>query len=89
MSILAWVILGLLAGFISSKLMSGSGEGVVLDTVLGVVGAVVGGLMFNLLGAAGVTGFNVWSLIVATVGAMVLIALKRAFMGRGSRLASR
>jgi uncharacterized membrane protein YeaQ/YmgE (transglycosylase-associated protein family) len=89
MSILAWIVLGLVAGFISSKLMNGSGDGIVFDTLLGVVGAVVGGLMFNLLGAAGVTGFNVWSLVVATVGAMALIALKRAFVGRNSRLAPR
>ena len=88
MSILAWVVLGLVSGFLSSKLMSGSGEGIVLDTVLGVVGAVVGGIMFSVVGSTGITGLNVWSLLVATVGAMTLIALKRAFTGR-SRLTSR
>jgi uncharacterized membrane protein YeaQ/YmgE (transglycosylase-associated protein family) len=66
MSIIAWIVLGLIAGFLGSKIVNKSGEGALLDIVLGIVGAVVGGFVFNAFGAAGVTGFNIYSLIVAT-----------------------
>ena len=75
MSILAWIILGLLAGFIGSKIVNRTGEGVALDIVLGVVGALVGGFLFNEFGAAGVTGLNLYSLLVAVVGAIVVLFL--------------
>ncbi len=75
MSILAWIILGLVAGFIGSKLVNKSGEGLVVDIILGVVGAVVGGFLFNMFGASGVTGLNVSSLIVAVIGAVVVLVL--------------
>ena len=78
MSILAWIVLGLLAGFIGSKLVNKTGEGVVLDIVLGVVGAVVGGYLFNIMGAAGVTGVNIYSLFVAVVGAVVVLVAYHA-----------
>jgi uncharacterized membrane protein YeaQ/YmgE (transglycosylase-associated protein family) len=78
MSILAWIVLGLLAGFIGSKLVNKSGEGAVLDIVLGVVGAVVGGYLFNMMGAAGVTGVNIYSLFVAVVGAVVVLVAYHA-----------
>jgi len=74
MSILAWIVLGLLAGFIGSKLVNKTGEGVVLDIVLGIVGAVVGGFLFNLFGVSGVTGLNIYSLCVAVLGAVLLLA---------------
>jgi uncharacterized membrane protein YeaQ/YmgE (transglycosylase-associated protein family) len=83
MSILAWIILGLISGFIASKVVNKTGEGVVLDVILGVVGAVVGGFLFNTLGSAGVTGFNIWSMFVAFVGAVVVLVIKHAIMGRG------
>ena len=70
MSIIAWIVLGLIAGFIGSKLVNKSGEGLVLDIILGVVGAVVGGFIFNMFGGAGVTGLNIYSLIVAVIGAV-------------------
>jgi len=73
MSILAWIVLGLVAGFIGSKLVNKTGEGVVLDIVLGIVGAVVGGFLFNRFGASGVTGLNIYSLLVAVVGAVLLL----------------
>ena len=73
MSILAWIVLGLLAGFIGSKLVNKTGEGVVLDIALGIVGAVVGGFLFNRFGASGVTGLNIYSLLVAVVGAVLLL----------------
>jgi len=82
MSILAWIVLGLIAGFIASKLVSGSGEGLVLDIVLGVVGAVVGGFVFNQFGAAGVTGFNIYSMVVAVVGAVLVLVIYHAVAGR-------
>lgn len=75
MSILAWIVLGLIAGFIGSKVVNRSGEGVILDIVLGVVGAVVGGFLFNQFGAAGVTGLNLYSLVVAVIGAIVVLVL--------------
>jgi uncharacterized membrane protein YeaQ/YmgE (transglycosylase-associated protein family) len=73
MSILAWLVLGLVAGFIGSKIVNRTGEGLVLDIVLGIVGALVGGYLFSMFGAAGVTGFNVYSLFVAVVGAVLLL----------------
>ena len=82
MSILAWIVLGLIAGFIGSKLVNKTGEGLVLDIVLGVVGAVVGGFIFNLLGAGGVTGLNLYSLVVAVIGAVVVLVLYRMVVRR-------
>jgi uncharacterized membrane protein YeaQ/YmgE (transglycosylase-associated protein family) len=82
MSFLAWIVLGLLAGFIGSKIVNKQGEGVLLDIVLGIVGAVVGGWLFNTFGASGVTGLNLYSLFVAVIGAVVLLiayhAVRRA-----------
>jgi uncharacterized membrane protein YeaQ/YmgE (transglycosylase-associated protein family) len=83
MSILGWLILGLIAGFIGSKLVNHTGQGAIIDVVLGVVGAFVGGFLFHLFGATGVTGLNLWSLLVATLGAVVLLVAKHAlFDGR-------
>jgi uncharacterized membrane protein YeaQ/YmgE (transglycosylase-associated protein family) len=73
MGILAWIVLGLVAGFVGSKIVNKSGEGFVLDIVLGVVGAVVGGWVFSIFGASGVTGLNLYSLLVAVVGAIVVL----------------
>ena len=73
MTLLVWVVLGLVSGFIASKIINKSGEGLVLDIVLGIVGAVVGGWLFNAFGMAGVSGLNLYSLFVAVVGAMVLL----------------
>ncbi|HSQ64389.1 MAG TPA: GlsB/YeaQ/YmgE family stress response membrane protein [Polyangiaceae bacterium] len=87
MSILYWIILGLAAGFIASKIVNKTGEGVVLDIVLGVVGAVVGGFLFNLIGQVGVSGFNLWSLFVAVVGAVLLLGAYHLITGRHPRAA--
>ncbi len=65
MSIISWIILGVVAGFLGSKIVNKSGQGIVLDIVLGIVGAVVGGLIFSAFGAAGVTGLNLYSLLVS------------------------
>jgi uncharacterized membrane protein YeaQ/YmgE (transglycosylase-associated protein family) len=82
MSILAWIVLGLLAGFVGSKLVNKTGEGVVLDILLGIVGAVVGGFLFNLFGAPGVTGLNIYSLFVAVLGAVLLLVAYHAIRRR-------
>ena len=78
MSFLAWIILGLVAGFIGSKLVNKTGEGAVLDIILGIVGAVVGGWLFNQFGASGVTGLNLYSLLVAVAGAVVVLLVYHA-----------
>jgi uncharacterized membrane protein YeaQ/YmgE (transglycosylase-associated protein family) len=78
MGILAWIILGILAGFIGSKIVNKTGEGLLLDLVLGIVGAVVGGWLFNTFGHVGVTGLNLYSLLVAVVGAVVVLVLWHA-----------
>jgi uncharacterized membrane protein YeaQ/YmgE (transglycosylase-associated protein family) len=83
MSIIGWIILGLIAGFIASKIVNKQGEGVILDIVLGIVGAIVGGTIFTWLGAAGVTGLNLWSMLVAIVGAIVILVLYHAVFGHG------
>jgi uncharacterized membrane protein YeaQ/YmgE (transglycosylase-associated protein family) len=86
MSILAWIVLGVIAGFIASKLVNKSGSGLLLDLVLGVVGAVVGGFLFNQFGAAGVSGLNLYSLLVAVVGAAVVLVIYHAVTGRRGAL---
>ena len=83
MSIFAWIVLGLISGFLASKVVNKSGEGVVLDVILGVVGAVVGGFLFTTFGATGMTGLNIWSMFVAFIGAVVVLVVKHAVMGRG------
>ncbi|WP_158813857.1 GlsB/YeaQ/YmgE family stress response membrane protein [Methylocapsa sp. S129] len=82
MGIISWIILGLIAGFIGSKIVNKSGSGMLLDIVLGVVGAVVGGELFNLAGIGGVTGFNLWSLLVAVVGAIIVLLIYRMIVSR-------
>lgn len=82
MSILAWIVLGLIAGFIGSKIVNKSGSGILMDVLLGVVGAVVGGWLFNTFGAAGVTGFNIYSMVVAVVGAVVVLVIYHMLTGR-------
>jgi len=83
MSILGWIILGGIAGFIASMLIDKSGKGLLLDIVLGIVGAMVGGYLFTLFGAAPVTGFNLYSMFVAVVGAAIVLAIYHAIAGRG------
>jgi uncharacterized membrane protein YeaQ/YmgE (transglycosylase-associated protein family) len=82
MSILAWLVLGLISGFIASKIVNKSGEGVLLDIVLGIVGAIVGGWIFNTLGQAGVTGLNIYSMFVAVLGAVIVLVLYHAVFRR-------
>jgi len=82
MSFLAWIVLGLLAGFIGSKLVNKRGEGILLDILLGIVGAIVGGFLFNALGARGVSGLNLYSLFVAVVGSVLFLVIYHAMFRR-------
>jgi len=82
MSIIGWIVLGLIAGFVGSKVVNKTGEGFFLDIVLGIVGAIVGGFLFTAVGATGVTGFNLYSMFVAIVGAIVVLVLYHAIFGR-------
>ena len=84
MSFIAWIVLGLVAGFIASKLVNKTGEGMLMDIVLGIVGAVVGGWLFHTFGMPGVTGLNVYSLVVAVVGAAVFLIIYHALTRRSA-----
>jgi uncharacterized membrane protein YeaQ/YmgE (transglycosylase-associated protein family) len=78
MGVISWLVLGLIAGFLGSKIVNKSGEGLFLDIILGIIGAFVGGFLFSLVGAQGVSGVNIWSLVVATVGAIVVLVVYHA-----------
>ncbi len=86
MSLFAWLLLGLLAGFIASHLVNHRGEGMVLDILLGIVGAIIGGWVFRYFGHAGVTQMNLYSLVVAVIGSVLLLfvyhAIRRGVVGR-------
>ncbi|MBV9581062.1 MAG: GlsB/YeaQ/YmgE family stress response membrane protein [Chloroflexi bacterium] len=87
MSIIAWIVLGLLAGWLAGVIMRGGGYGLIGDLVLGVVGAIIGGWITGaVLGSDMVNGFNIQSLIVAIIGAIVLIAISRLFTGSRARV---
>jgi uncharacterized membrane protein YeaQ/YmgE (transglycosylase-associated protein family) len=74
-SIIGWIILGLLSGFIASKIVNKTGVGFFLDLVLGIVGAIVGGVIFSALGASGITGLNLYSMVVAVIGAVIVLVI--------------
>jgi len=78
MSIIAWLVVGLIAGWIGSLIVNRSGEGLFRDILLGIVGGIVGGWLFSAMGSAGVTGFNVWSLFVAVIGSVIVLMLYHA-----------
>ena len=82
MGIISWIILGLIAGFIGSKIINKQGQGFWLNIALGIVGAVVGGFLFDLIGATGVTGLNIYSMIVAIIGSIVVLLIYNALTGR-------
>jgi len=82
MSIIGWIVLGLIAGFIGSKIVNKSGQGFLLDIALGIVGAVVGGFLFSAFGATGVTGLNLYSMFVAIVGSIVVLWVYHAVVAR-------
>jgi uncharacterized membrane protein YeaQ/YmgE (transglycosylase-associated protein family) len=82
MGIISWIILGLIAGFIGSKIVDKQGQGFWLNIALGIVGALVGGFIFDLIGSTGVTGLNIWSMIVAIIGSVVVLWIYNAVAGR-------
>jgi uncharacterized membrane protein YeaQ/YmgE (transglycosylase-associated protein family) len=83
MSIIGWIVLGLIAGFIASKIVEGSGQGFFLNMALGIVGAVVGGFLYSLvLGGEGVTGVNIGSIVVSIIGAIIVLWVYNAVAGR-------
>ena len=84
MGILSWLILGLIAGWIGSKIVNRTGEGFFLDIVLGIVGALVGGFLFSLVGAEGVSGLNLYSMVVAVIGSIVVLVIYHTIFGRST-----
>ncbi len=86
MSIIGWILLGLISGYIGSRVVNARGEGCLLNIALGLVGAMVGGFIFTSIGGTGVTGFNIWSMFVAVIGAIVVLYVYHAVTGnRGLR----
>ena len=82
MGIISWIILGLIAGFVGSKIVESEGQGFWLNIAIGIVGALVGGFLFDLLGASGVTGLNFYSMIVAILGSIVVLLIYNTLTGR-------
>ena len=80
MGIIAWIVLGALAGWIASMIAGTNAQmGLFANIVVGIIGAFVGGFVFNLLGGAGVTGLNLWSLLVAVIGSVLLLGILKLF----------
>ena len=82
MSIIAWLVVGLIAGWIGSMIVNRRGDGLVMDIVLGVIGAIVGGFLFQTFGRIGVTGINLYSIGVAVIGAVVVLLIYHAIIRR-------
>jgi uncharacterized membrane protein YeaQ/YmgE (transglycosylase-associated protein family) len=84
MSLLGWIFFGLVTGFVASKIVSREGQGCILNVVLGIVGACVGGFIFTSIGGMGITGFNLYSMFVSIVGAIVVLLIFHLVTGRRS-----
>ena len=82
MTVLGWIVFGLITGFVASRIVNQRGQGCILNVVLGVVGAFIGGLIFTSIGGSGITGFNVYSMFVAIIGAIVVLITYHAITGR-------
>jgi uncharacterized membrane protein YeaQ/YmgE (transglycosylase-associated protein family) len=82
--VIAWILVGLIGGYLASRVVNKTGEGMLRDIVLGIVGGIIGGFIFRALGGHGVTGFNLWSILVAFVGGIVVLLLYHAVAGRRS-----
>ena len=81
-SLIGWILFGLITGFVAFKVVNRQGEGCILNVVLGIVGACIGGFIFSSIGGEGITGFNLYSMFVAIIGAIVLLLLFHALTGR-------
>jgi uncharacterized membrane protein YeaQ/YmgE (transglycosylase-associated protein family) len=84
-AIIVWIIIGGLAGWLASVLVRGGGMGILMDVIVGIIGAFIGGLIVQLFGGTGFTGLNIWSFIVALIGAVVLLLIVRMFTGSRGR----
>ncbi len=83
MSIIGWIILGLIAGWVASKIVGGSGQGFFIDLALGILGALVGGFLYSeTFGGPGITGVNIGSIIVAIIGSIIILFIYHAVTGR-------
>jgi uncharacterized membrane protein YeaQ/YmgE (transglycosylase-associated protein family) len=80
--VIAWILIGLVAGYLASRVVNKTGEGTMRDIILGIVGGIVGGILFRALGHPGITGFNIWSIFVAFLGAVVVLVLYHRLSGR-------
>lgn len=79
MGLISWIIVGAVAGWLAGLIMKGSGSGFLMNVVIGIVGALIGGFVMSLFGSVGVTGFNLWSLLVSVIGAVILLAIVNLF----------
>jgi uncharacterized membrane protein YeaQ/YmgE (transglycosylase-associated protein family) len=86
MTIIAFIVLGIVSGFIASQIVNRQGSGILVDLVLGILGAFAGGFLFNLVGVHGLTGFNLWSLFVSVVGSVALLGTYHAIRGATRRV---
>jgi uncharacterized membrane protein YeaQ/YmgE (transglycosylase-associated protein family) len=80
--VIAWIIVGLIGGYLASRFVNKTGEGMVRDIILGIVGGIVGGILFRILGGHGVTGFNLWSILVAFVGSVIVLLIYHTVRGQ-------
>jgi uncharacterized membrane protein YeaQ/YmgE (transglycosylase-associated protein family) len=86
MGIISWIAVGLIAGLLAKVILPGDDPGgLIITTLIGMVGAVIGGFVIGILGGVGATGFNVWSILVATLGAVILLFIYRLFAGQRQR----
>lgn len=79
---IAWIVVGLIGGYLASRVVNRTGEGLLRDIILGIIGGIIGGIIFRALGGHGVTGFNLWSILVAFIGAVILLVLYHAIRGQ-------
>lgn len=86
MGIISWIVVGLIAGLLAKLVVPGGPGGLIVTTIIGMIGAVVGGVLIGLLGGVGATGLNIWSVLVATMGATILLYVYRLFTGSRSRM---
>jgi len=82
MSLLGWILFGLITGFVASRVVNQRGEGCILNIALGILGALVGGFIFSSIGGTGITGFNLYSMFVAVIGAVIVLVIYHAVTGR-------
>ena len=82
MSLLGWILFGLITGFVASRVVNQRGEGCILNIALGILGALVGGFIFNSIGGTGITGFNLYSMFVAVIGAVIVLVIYHAVTGK-------